>query len=129
VREGAITIPSFATVTFSLRWESAFEPLIERPLHLSVEHYPETNVDDIQLGGVSQGRVTLPVWLSSAADLATLRAAMAAGTIGTLAGLWDGDHADMLLVGISGLGGTYGDPRVRADLEFLETTDSTVMED
>jgi hypothetical protein len=123
-------MPSFATVSFSLRWESAFEPLIERPLHISVEHYPETATDEIQHGGVSQGRVTLPVWIVTANDLDVLRAAMAAGTIGTLAGLWDGDHSDMLLVGISGLGGTYGDPRARADLEFLETTsDSLVRQD
>lgn len=115
---------SFAGVTFSLRWADAFDPLVERQLFVSQEHYPETNQDEVQIGGVGQGRVKLPVWLDALADLETLRSAMAAGTTGTLAGMIDGDHTSMLLMSITGIGmySVSGTVKVKADLEFLETS-------
>lgn len=115
---------TFAGITLSLRWEDDFDPLVERPNNVSVEHYPETNTDEVQFGGVGQGHITLQVWLSSLADLATLEAAMANGTVGDITGLQQGTLSDMAISSITGLGyiSVAGETKIKADLEFLETS-------
>ena len=112
-------MPTFAGVTFSLQWED-FSPVLEHKLALSVEHYPDTNTDEIQTAGVGDGRIVLPAIIASLANLATLRTAMRLGTVGTLTSAPEGNLANMMLVGIKPR--LSLDDRVVADLEFLETT-------
>ncbi len=112
-------MPTFAGVTFSIRWDD-FVPLLDKHLYISVEHYPETDTDEIQTGGVGNGRFTLPTFVASLTDLNTLRSAMRLGTVGTLTGSPEGTLTNMKLAGI-GNPRLAPDGRVLADLDFLET--------
>ncbi len=111
---------TFAGVTFAIRWAD-FSPILQRQLSLTVEHYPDTDTDEIQTGGVGNGRIKLPAIITSTTDLATLRTAMANATVGTLTSAPEGNLSNMMLVDISNQG-LAPDNRVIADLEFLETT-------
>ena len=111
---------TFAGVTFSLRWEN-LSALLERELALSVEHYPDTDTDEVQPGGLTNGRISLPCIIDDLTDLGTLRSAMAAGTVGTLTGSPEGNLSAMMLIGIKGPR-IAPDGRVVAELEFLETS-------
>lgn len=111
---------TFAGVTFSVKWED-LSPVLERELALSVEHYPDTDTDEIQTGGVGNGRLVLPAIIDDIADLGTLRTAMSAGTTGTLTGAPEGNLSDMMLVRI-GSPRIAPDDRILAALEFLETS-------
>lgn len=112
-------MPTFAGITFSVRWED-FRPILERTLALSVQHYPDTDTDEIQVGGVTDGRLVLPSLIASLANLATLQTAMRNGTVGTLTSAPEGNLSNMMLVRITPR--LALDSRVVADLEFLETT-------
>ena len=113
-------MPTFAGSTFRVLYGDGWDPLVERQAFVSVEHYPETNTDEVQIGGVGQGRLALSCKMASTSELDTLRTALAAGTVGTLAGLRDGDHTGMVLVGITDIG-LWRNGTVKATLEFLET--------
>ncbi len=113
-------MPTFAGVTFALQWED-LSAVLERKLAVSVEHYPDTNTDEIQVGGVGNGRITLPVIIDDTTDLATLRTAMSNNTVGTLTGAPEGNLANMMLAAITGPR-IADDGRIKANLEFLEET-------
>lgn len=106
-------------VTFQERWEDGWAPLPQQQLYVSVEHYPETDTDEVQLGGLGGNDVTVPAIIATAADLAALRAAMGLGTTDTLTGLWSGSLNNMALVAISNPRGVYNDPRITAELHFI----------
>ena len=66
---------SYAGVTFSERYEGGRLALWRPVRHLSERHYPHSNANNVQDGGLSLSPVTVLAYLTSESDLAALIAA------------------------------------------------------
>lgn len=67
---------SYAGVSFGASSRDGFLPDWEEELAVSVEHYPDTDTDEVQIGGKSKQPLSISVWLDSEANKDTLKAAV-----------------------------------------------------
>jgi hypothetical protein len=99
-----------------------FRPDWEKELALTITHIPGSDEDDIQSGGLANGKVTVPVLIESDAGYALLQAAVGI-TKRTLASFGGANYTNVILTAIRKprrLPG--GDGTWLCDLEFVQVS-------
>jgi hypothetical protein len=94
-------MPAYAGVSFDVvKSSDGLSEGIERPKHVSITHYPDTDTDEIQFGGKGTPRVTLKVYVYTQAGCDALEAAWGP-TVRALTG-WrsDADSINAMLIDV-----------------------------
>ncbi len=63
----------FGTIVFDTRVDGSFRPDWEQELNVNRRHIPYSNVDDLQITGRSNKRITVEAVFANASDMATFR--------------------------------------------------------
>ena len=83
-------MPKYNNVTFYIKAEGMTTPDWNRQKFSSTQHYPDTNLDERQFGGMSNLRVALNVFVYTQADVDALEAS------------WGDTGRDLIDLSISG---------------------------
>ncbi len=113
---------TYAGATFyTVEEGQGLRPDWERTLALTVTHIPGSDVDDVQSGGLSNQKITIPAQIESDADYALLKAAVGI-TPRTLSSYYGVNYTNVILTGIKNARRIAWKETWFCDLEFMKVS-------
>jgi hypothetical protein len=112
-------VSSYAGVTFAVVMsDPRSRPVWSRRAVITERVMPYANKEDVQSVGLSNWRITVPITLTSAADLATLQAAQGV-TKRTLSDFFGSSHSNTMLTNVGDPDQWENTVRIVVDVTFV----------